>query len=174
MTGVPLHIRAETEEDVAAIHELNGQAFETDAEARLVDALRLAARPFVSWVAEREGEIVGHILFTRVTVETNPSGVATFGLGPMAVRPACQRQGVGSALVESGLHACREAGGEVVVVLGHPDYYPRFGFQPAAPRGLYYQSHDLDPYFMVRALTPGALEGLTGEVRYDPAFDSVD
>ena len=91
----------------------------------------------------------------------------------MAVLPRCQRRGVGTALVEAGLEACREAGEPVVVVLGHPDYYPRFGFRPAWDAGLYFLSPGPNPAFMVRELEAGALAGRRGQVRYHPAFDEL-
>lgn len=169
-----MHIRRERPGDRAAVFAVNAAAFETELEARLVDALRGAARPLVSLVAERADELVGHILFTPVTVERNPGGLAVMALGPMAVAPPCQRQGIGGELVRRGLDECRRAGAAVVVVLGHPEYYPRFGFEPAARHGLRFRSAELDPFFMAQALAPGALAGLGGEVRYHPEFDRAE
>jgi putative acetyltransferase len=91
----------------------------------------------------------------------------------MAVLPAWQGRGVGSALVEAGLAACRETDAALVVVLGHPAFYPRFGFAPAWEAGLFYDRPGPNPAFMVCALVPGGLEGCGGRVRYDPAFDAV-
>ena len=95
------------------------------------------------------------------------------GLAPLAVLPEYQKQGVGSALVRAGLEVCRGIGAQLVFVLGHPDYYPRFGFQPVAPLGLHYQDERLDAYFFVVELSPGALEGVSGVVAYHPLFDGV-
>ncbi len=89
----------------------------------------------------------------------------------MAVAPERQKQGVGSRLVRAGLDACRALGEDVVVVLGHAEYYPRFGFEPAAARGLRYRGPDFDPHFFVAELRPGALEGVSGRVRYHPEFE---
>jgi putative acetyltransferase len=129
-----MHIRPEVPSDYAAVHDLNVAAFGGDTEARLVAMLREQARPLVSLVAEESGTLVGHIMFSPLSLQ----GFAglMMGLGPMAVAPTRQRQGVGSALVRAGLERCREIGAGAVVVLGHPDYYPKFGFLPAARFGL--------------------------------------
>lgn len=121
-------IRPETGQDQEAIWSVNQAAFEGDAEANLVDALRDGRFFAVSLVAEVDGEIVGHILFSRVAIVTNVGTVDALSLAPMAVLPSHQRQGIGSRLVEAALEACREAGHRIVVVLGHPEFYPRFGF----------------------------------------------
>lgn len=128
--------------------------------------------PRVSIVAWLGDEIVGHILFTPVTiagaVPTEPS--ALMGLGPMAVLPEHQRAGVGSTLVRHGLEACRLIGARASVVLGHPDYYPRFGFVPARPLGLACEFPAPDEAWLVAELEPGGLRGVSGTVRYRPEF----
>jgi putative acetyltransferase len=167
-------VRPETPADHAAVRAVNEAAFGRPEEARLVDVLRTSAPSFVSLVATDErAQVVGHILFTPVTVTSEASTWSAMGLGPMAVAPAAQRAGVGSALVRAGLDACRAAGHDVVVVLGHPEYYPRFGFVPAPPRGITCKWPVPDDVFMVAELTPGALGGRRGCVEYDPAFDAV-
>jgi len=168
-----LSIRPEQPEDHAAVFVVNERAFETSAEARLVDALRPVAQPLISLVAVLENQVVGHILFTPVTVEGDAGTPKAMALGPMAVLPEYQNQGIGSQLVRAGLEACRQIGERVVFVLGHAEYYPRFGFQPAAPKGLRYKHPDFDPYFMVAELSPGALQEMTGWVQYHPEFDNV-
>jgi putative acetyltransferase len=168
-----VRLREERGEDCAAIHEVNRRAFPTSAEADLVDALRGAARPWISLVAEIEDQIVGHILFTPVRVVGEAGERPALGLAPMAVLPAFQNRGIGSRLVRAGLEACRAQGHSVVFVLGPPDYSPRFGFQPAAPRGLHYKGPEFDPYFMVAEVEPGALDGWAGRVEYRPEFDGV-
>jgi putative acetyltransferase len=95
------------------------------------------------------------------------------GLGPVAVLPEYHRQGIGSRLIDVGLQRCRRAGHGVVFVLGHPDYYPRFGFRPASADGFFYKKHEFDPYFFVLELEPGAIGELSGEVRYLPPFDEA-
>ena len=166
-------IRPEEERDHSAVRQVNLCAFETTLEADLVDAVRPAARPLISLVAELDGTVVGHILFTPVTVRDSETTSKAIGLGPMAVLPKLQRRGVGSRLVEAGLEACRELGEYVVVVLGHADYYPRFGFRPAAAHGIRYRGPDFDPFFFVAELENGALEGLRGMVEYLPEFENA-
>lgn len=162
-------IRAERPSDRAAIFDLNARAFGGDLEARLVDRLRERGAVAVSLVAVDGDAVVGHILFSPVTVQ----GRAFAALGPMCVAPERQRSGVGSALVRAGIEACRARGDAAVFVLGHAGYYPRFGFEPAAPRGLHYKSSDFDPYFFVLELREGALQDAKGLVEYDQAFDEV-
>jgi putative acetyltransferase len=142
-------------------------------EAGLVDELRAAnLRPWVSLVADDDG-VCGHILFTPVSVVRADGAWQAMALGPMAVSPARQRQGIGGRLIRAGLAACKEAGHEVVFVLGHADYYPRFGFRPTRPLGITCEFEVAEPYFMVAELEPGALAGRTGEVRYHPLFKNV-
>jgi putative acetyltransferase len=168
-----VRVRSERPEDRVAVRRVNREAFEDETEARLVDLLRGEAEPLVSLVAERRGEVVGHILLTPVEVEESPAGSLVMGLGPMAVLPAWQGQGVGGELIRSGIEACRRLGASAVVVLGHRDYYPRFGFQPAASSSLRYREGEVQEHFMVRELVAGALETLAGEVRYLSPFDQV-
>jgi putative acetyltransferase len=164
-----LRIRAEEEADRAAVHAVNAAAFPTPAEADLVDALRAAGAARVSLVAEEDGAVVGHILFSPVTLPGHP-GLALLGLAPMAVAPERQRQGIGSALVEAGLARCRELGCDAVVVLGHPEFYPRFGFVPSVRCGIGCEYPVPPEVFMLQELRPGALQGASGTVRYHPAF----
>lgn len=145
------------------------QAFDTGAEADLVEQLRQRARPLVSLVAEGPGVLPGHILFSPVTLE-GQAGLQLMGLAPLAVRPDHQGQGIGSALVEHGLAACRAAGIGAVVVLGHATYYPRFGFVPASRFGLRSEYAVPDEVFMACELLPGYLESASGLIRYHPAF----
>jgi len=173
--GEPLvvTIRPEDEGDHAAVRQVNLSAFETNLEADLVDAVRPTAQPLVSLVAELDGAVVGHILFTPVTVSDGETTSRAIGLGPMAVLPELQRRAIGSRLVEAGLDACRELGEHVVVVLGHADYYPRFGFRLAAELGLHYRGPDFDPFFFVAELENRALEGIKGMVEYLPEFENA-
>jgi putative acetyltransferase len=126
-------VRPERPADASAIHTVVGAAFPDSGEAGLVDALRLTARPFVSLVAELDGQVVGHIAFTPVAFDPMSSrDRLALGLAPLSVAPAHRRRGIGCALVEEGVEACRELGADVVVVLGDPAYYTRFGFEPAS------------------------------------------
>jgi putative acetyltransferase len=165
-------IRAEEEKDRTAVHAVNASAFETLAEADLVDALREQAQPIVSLVAEDDGVVVGHIMFSPVSLSGHPE-LKVMGLAPMAVAPAHQRKGVGSALVRAGLERCKELGFSAVVVLGHPEYYPRFGFSPAAGFGIRCEHEAPEEAFMAVEIQRAALSGKSGTVKYHAAFSNV-
>jgi len=167
-----MQIRPERPEDHAAVAALHERAFGQPAEARLVEALRAAGAAIVSLVAEREGRVVGHVLFSPVTVRDGGREWGALGLGPVAVLPELQRGGIGSALVRAGLAECRALGHAVVLVLGHAAYYPRFGFRPAADAGLRWE-HGHEESFFVAELAPGALCGRRGVVRYRPEFSAA-
>lgn len=174
-----IFVRDESEADWPTVRQINELAFERPNEASLVDALRAAAHPHVSLVAVENGEVVGHIFFSPVSIEPEDavSTIATtamaMGLAPMAVLPRDQNRGIGSQLVREGLEACRRLGCEIVVVLGHPDYYPRFGFVPASRKGLRSEYDVPDEVFMAMELVPGALGGGRGVVKYHPEFGKV-
>lgn len=165
-------IRAEQEGDRAAVHAVNLAAFETSAEADLVGALREQAEPVISLVAEDNGAIVGHIMFSPVSLSGHP-GLKMMGLAPMAVAPKHQRKGIGSALVQMGLEQCKQLGFVAVVVLGHPEFYPRFGFSPSTRFGIGSEYEVHEEVFMAKELQPAALGGKTGIVKYHDAFASV-
>ncbi|MBS2014029.1 MAG: N-acetyltransferase [Deltaproteobacteria bacterium] len=167
-----LEVRHESAEDEPAIRALNTSAFETDAEARLVDALRASGALTLSLVAVLDGRIVGHIAFSPVTVDADGRTVQGIGLAPMAVAPTHQRQGIGARLIEEGLRELRARGHSFCVVLGHVGYYPRHGFLPAPPRGLRWEKGH-DEAFFVQPLAPGALDGVSGLVRYRPELDGL-
>lgn len=163
-------IREETAADTAAVRRVNEQAFERADEADLVDRLRERGRDYLALVALDGGEVVGHIAFSRITMDPAQPALRALGLAPMAVLPAFQRRGIGKALVHAGLAACRERGIDAVFVLGHPDYYPQFGFVPAAPLGIDNAYGAPADAFMVLELTAGALDGVSGTAQYDPAL----
>jgi putative acetyltransferase len=164
-------IRNEEETDWGAVHALDAAAFETPAEADLVDALRQQASPVVSLVAQENKAVVGHITFSPVELPGHPE-LKIMGLGPMAVAPAHQRRGIGSALVRAGFEQCRKLGFGAVVVLGHPTYYPRFGFSPATRFGIGCEYDAPEEAFMVVELEPGYLRGAAGKVKYHAAFST--
>jgi len=168
-------IRPETPDDHMQVHELNRLAFGDEEEARLVEAVRRTPEhvPELSLVAESDGRIIGHVLFSPITIETADRPVATLSLAPVAVHPDFQRRGVGSALVRAGLEAARSLGRTSVIVLGHAEYYPRFGFVPARPRGIEPPLDVPDEAFMSIELVPGALAGVHGTVRYPAAYDAA-
>ena len=166
-------VRAERPEDGVAIRRLNQLAFGRPEEANLVDALRQAGKARVSLVALEGEEVVGHILFSPVSVPSAGSTLAAVGLGPMAVLPEFQRRGIGSELVRRGLEQCAEHGERITVVLGHPKFYPRFGFVRASDHGLRCEYPVPDEVFMVAELEEGALRGLSGVVQYASEFGGV-
>lgn len=163
-------IRPERPGDIPAIRAVNRLAFGQADEADLVDALRDGGYAMASLVAEDEGDVVGHILFSRLTIEAAGRTIAAAALAPMAVLPERQREGIGSALVEAGLAACREAGVSAVVVLGHPSYYPRFGFSAEIARRLRHPFPAAGDAFMALELIPGSLDIEDAAVRYAPPF----
>jgi putative acetyltransferase len=166
-------IRPEKPEDIPAIRIVNELAFGGAAEADLVDALRRNGKATISLVAEDDGRVVGHILFSPVTIETSERELVGVGLAPMSVIPERQNQRIGSLLVEEGLRRCREDGHRFVVVLGHPNYYPRFGFVPAGRFGIKSEYDVADEVFMVMELREGALRECAGMVKYQPEFNEV-
>jgi len=163
-------VRAETKADHFGIRQVHLEAFGSPAEADLVDWLRTAGAASVSLVAEVSGTLAGHVLFSPVTIEHSPDNLPALGLAPLGVLPSHQRQGIGSALTQAGLPACQNLACEVVFVLGHPEYYRRFGFRPASEHGLWYTDLGLRPAFMALELKPGTLSGLSGSVNYHPEF----
>jgi len=166
-------IRPETNADIAAIHQVNVAAFGRPGEADLVDTLRAQGQIVLSLVAVQDEQIVGHVLFSPVVIPNHGAQLGAAGLGPMAVVPAFQRHGVGSQLVRHGLDLLRADGHEVVAVLGHPRFYPRFGFRLAVHHNIRSQWDLPVDVFMVAELVPGALHGRSGTVMYADAFNSV-
>ena len=163
-----IQIRLELPDDELAVRETNEQAFGTPTEATLVDRLR-GSPESISLVATIGDRVVGHILFTPISME--PAARAHIaGLAPLAVRPENQRSGLGSQLVRAGLDHCRQHGYEAVVVVGHPEFYPRFGFTRASTKGLTCEFPVRDEVFMAIELNKGALADVRGLVRYRPEF----
>jgi putative acetyltransferase len=165
-------IRNERPGDRERIRSVHLTAFDTRAEADLVDALREQADPVVSLVAEEGGDIVGHIMFSPATMATQPV-LRIMGLAPVAVLPRCQRRGVGSALIREGLGRCRALGFGAVIVLGHAGFYPRFGFAPASRWDIHSEYDVPDDVFMALELTDGSLAGSSGLVKYHSAFANL-
>ncbi|MFC1967399.1 GNAT family N-acetyltransferase [Chloroflexota bacterium] len=165
-----LIIRPETPEDMAAVHTVNQQAFGQPNEAGMVDKLRNRGALTVSLVATQDDEIIGHIAFSIVKVEAENSHFEAITLAPVAVLPAYQRQGIGSQLVRAGLEECRKLGHEIVVLAGHPEHYPRFGFVPARPKGVDCEVEVPEEAWMVLELSEGALAGRRGRVKFPPEF----
>lgn len=165
-------IRPEQPADYPAVRQVNLLAFDGEPEANLVEALRRDADPVISLVAEDKGEVVGHIMFSPVSIDGAPPG-SVMGLAPMAVAPERQRQGIGTALVRAGIEACRSAACRGIVVLGHPDFYPRFGFKPASVYGLKSEYVVPDEAFMALPLGADDFGEHSGIARYHTAFATV-
>ncbi len=166
-------IRLEAPADRAAIFEVNRMAFGQDAEARLVDALREGGYVRASVVAEKDGQVVGHILFSELAIVTEKGTKPALALAPMAVLPELQRQGIGSALVRKGLEYCRDQGHRIVMVLGHPTFYPRFGFSAKLAESV------SSPFgggeaWMALELAAGSLSGVVGRAEYPPPFATFE
>ena len=167
MMAVGVSVRVETQADFAAVRAVNREAFGQADEADLVERLREDGEVVASLVAEVDNAVVGHILFSRLPIVASAREIAGAALAPVAVLPRFQRLGVGSALVRAGLRRCAESGSEAVVVLGHPAYYPRFGFSTALAERL--DAPFSGAAFMALELVPGALAD-GGVVRYAAAF----
>jgi putative acetyltransferase len=164
-------VRNENTEDAeerSAIHSINEAAFGSQNEADLVDTLRTDGVVLVSLVAEIQERSVGHILFSRMWIEATVGSVPAAALAPMAVLPEHQRRGIGGELIRHGLNLLREQDEQIVIVVGHPNYYPRFGF--SSKKALSLESPFPQDAFMAMELSPGALEGVRGRVRYPAAF----
>lgn len=169
-------IRQETPSDIAAIHAVNKQAFDgREAESGLVNAIRKSENfiPELSLVADENGQIIGHILFSRIHIETENGPVSALALAPMAVLPEYQKQGIGAQLVRRGLDECTRLGHAIVIVLGHTRYYPRFGFSAALANSLECPFGDCGEAWMAQELIPDALQGVRGKVVYPLAFTGV-
>ena len=170
--GYDTLVRAETAADYPLVADLTRSAFDNNAEVVLIERLRQTCDGYLSLVAEQRGQLVGHIMFSPVTLGKH-SKIKLMALAPMAVSDVLHHQGIGSALVRSGLELCRKHGISAVVVLGHPGYYPRFGFTPARGFNISSPWQVPDNTFMLLELMPGALKGLSGQVQYHSAFQAL-
>jgi putative acetyltransferase len=155
-------------DEFSAIRSVNEVAFGGLEEADLVDKLRTEDDVLISLVAELDQRVVGHVLFSRMWIETTSGRVAAVALAPVAVLPEHQRQGIGRQLIGYGLDWLRDRGERIVIVLGHPAYYPRFGFSSEKARPL--ESPFSGDSFMAMELSSGALDGIRGRVIYPAAF----
>jgi len=167
-------IREESSEDIPAIYRINQAAFGRPQEALLVDRLRKEKAIIHSLVAEEKGELIGHVLFSPIMVQSE-SGVVVVAcaLGPVAVLPDRQKEGIGSMLIEAGINLCRRAGYPAMFVLGHPSYYPRFGFRPASHFDTSCAYAVPEEAFMALELQEAALNSVSGVVHYHSEFNDV-
>lgn len=167
-------IRIETTDDFYEVYKLNYLAFgNREDESKLIERIRNSEEfvPELSIVAEKDNEIVGHLLLSKAIVEDEEKTYDVIVLAPIAVNPICQKQGIGSELINEGLKRCKARGYNIVLLIGHPGYYPKFGFQPARRYGLELKQFDVpDEVFMVCELKAGELQKIKGELKYPKSF----
>jgi putative acetyltransferase len=164
-----IEIREELPSDVTFIRDVNGRAFERDQEGKIVDALRSNGAALLSLVATLYGQVVGHIMYSPASI----GEVTGAGLGPMAVLPEHQRQGIGSELVMAGNQRLKNAGCPFVIVVGHASYYSRFGFKPASTQGITCEWEVPDDVFMLLILHEPTMRDVSGLAKYRHEFSSV-
>jgi len=163
-------VREELPEDVNAIRLVNTQAFGRTEETDVIDKLRQDCSDLLSLVAVRQNEVVGRILFSPAVVESEDGTTRGMGLAPMAVRPDSQRQGIGSELIRAGVAALKQRRCPFIIVLGHPEYYPRFGFEPASRYGIRSEWQVRDEAFMILILDESLAHKISGVAKYRPEF----
>lgn len=165
-----IEVREEQASDLAAIRDLNERAFGQAREANIVDALRSHGAAMLSLVALADGRVVGHIMYSPIIIDGKVSGAA---LGPMAVLPEYQCKGVGSELVKCGSERLKKHGCPFIIVLGHAEYYPRFGFRPASAHGVRCEWEVPDNVFMLLILDEDKMCGASGLAKYRDEFSIV-
>lgn len=165
-------IRKEKNEDQKAVREINLNAFPTDVEATLVEKLR-SSMDTISLVAVHEDKVVGHILFSPLTIENDEESFPALILAPIAVLPEYQKQGIGSKLIEKGIIECRNQGHSIIVLVGHPEYYPRFGFNSAEQNGIEHPFEVPENVFMVYELVQNTLINVNGVLKYSKVFEDL-
>lgn len=169
-------IRQEKATDIQAIKEVNDLAFGQENESKLIQEIRESKYfvPELSLVAVIDSEeVIGHILFSQITIETENGSIPSLALAPMAVKPEFQKHGIGSLLVNEGLMRCKAKGNGSVIVLGHPEFYPKFGFVRASGKGIKPPFEVPDEVFMLIELEKDALDHAEGTVKYPAAFLNV-
>ena len=171
-----IEIREELPGDIAAVREVNKRAFGQDQEANIVDALRSNGAVLLSLVATLDGQVVGHIMYSPATIGEQETGASVTGAGlaPMAVLPEHQRRGIGGKLIEAGTQKLKAKGCPFIIVLGHPNYYPRFGFTPASTFGIKCEWDVPPEVFMLLVLDQTKMSGVSGLAKYRPEFSTVD
>ena len=169
-------IRQEEPADIEQIYAVEAEAFQRPDEAALVNRLRDAGAVWLSQVALLDGKVVGHALYSMVTVSDGLTVHEYPALGPIGVAKGCQKQGIGAKLVKSGLEAAKDAGYGLMFLVGHPSYYPRFGFRPAQPLGFtsdYVKDKNRHEHFMVAVLDKSRLGTVRGHMRFHSAFADI-
>ncbi len=167
-------IREEIFQDIDVIRTINEKAFGQSQEENIIDRLRANCEGLLSLVALQDEKIIGHILFSPVTIEDHHGILKGVGLAPMAVLPEFQRQGIGSKLIKSGIEILKTSGCLFVIVLGHPEYYPQFGFEPASHYGIRSQWEGVpDNAFMILWLNKSRINDMSGIAKYRDEFDEA-
>lgn len=166
---VLIEVRAERPDDLAAIRDVNRRAFGQDQEGNIVDALRFNGAALVSLVATLNDRVVGHIMYSPATI----GDVTGAALGPMSVLPEHQRQGIGSKLVSAGNQRLLDAGCPFIIVLGHPNFYPRFGFRRASNLAVKCEWDVPDDVVMLLILDEAKMQGVSGLIKYRHEFSSI-
>jgi putative acetyltransferase len=165
-----IEIREERPDDIAAVRDVNRRAFGQDQESNIVDALRANGAALLSLVATVNDRVVGYIMYSPAIIDDSIRGAA---LGPMAVLPECHRQGIGSKLIEAGNRKLKNAGCPFIIVVGHADYYPRFGFRRASEHGIKCEWDVPDDVFMLLVLDEAKMKGVSGLAKYRHEFSSI-
>jgi putative acetyltransferase len=165
-----IEIREDRVDDVVAVRDLNRRAFGQDQEGNVVDALRANGAALLSLVATLNDRVVGHIMYSPAVIAGRVKGAA---LGPMAVLPDYQRRGIGTKLIETGNRKLKDAGCPFIVVVGHADYYPRFGFRPASEHGIKCEWDVPDEVFMLLVLDEAKMKDVSGLAKYRYEFSTV-
>jgi putative acetyltransferase len=163
-------VREEMSGDAVAIRRVHERAFEQSQEAQIVDNLRRNCSDLLSLVAVDGNQILGHILFSPIEIKKEETTIQGMGLAPMAVLPEYQRKGIGTDLVREGIKRLTSQGCPFVMVLGHAEYYPRFGFEPASRYRIQSEWEVPDEAFMILMINESAIIGVSGLARYRPEF----
>lgn len=163
-------IRMEKKDDHEAVKEVNLKAFPTDVEATLVEKLR-SSLDVISMVAVHDDKVVGHILFSPLTIENDNESFPALILAPIAVLPEYQKQGIGTQLIEKGIIECKNQGHSIIILVGHPEYYPRFGFKSAEQYDIQHPFEVPEDVFMVYELKPDTLKYVNGVLMYSKPFE---
>lgn len=173
--GYEIKIRKEEEKDYKRVYEVNRLAFQQENESKLIEKIRKGVNfvPELSLVAEIDDEIVGHILFSKIKI-VGGAVFESLALAPMAVIPEFQKRGIGTKLIKKGIEKAKELGFDSIIVLGHKEYYPKFGFQKASKWGIKCPFEVPDEAFMAIELTEKALKGKAGTVKYPNEFMEVE
>lgn len=170
-----LQLQSETSADLTEIRQVVTAAFQQPNEADLVEKIRSSDNfiPELSLVAKQDGKVVGHLLFSDITIISDTQVYKALALAPLAIQPEWQRQGIGTQLVNFGLRRCQDFEYPVAIVLGHPEYYSRLGFQTASHFEIYPPFRVPDEAFMVRENQSGSLQQVRGMVQYPRYFEEV-